>query len=178
MTLLGKRCPWSPKTVGSSTCFSVSLSTFGSSFYPRVSISSLPEKHILLSSYWPLRGFCCTTCKIGVFRVSPQPVTYWFSLLCHSDVWEQRTGKSGKYFFTSKSSPDLWKLGDFWLGIQSTSGFFNIQLKWMFHWSALYISEQCGQSKMYVVTNTLTFRLIGSGYCSWKSDCSCNHGNC
>lgn len=169
MTLLGKRCPWSPKTVGSSTCFSVSLSTFGSSFYPRVSRSSLPEKHILLSSYWPPHGFCCTTYKIGVFRVSPQPVTYWFSLLCHSDVWEQRTGKSGKYFFTSKSSPDLWKLGDFWLGIKSTLGFFNIQC--LVYLRAMWSAKD-------VVTNTLTFRLIGSGYDSWKFDYSCNRGNC
>lgn len=107
MTSLGKQDPWTPKIVGSSSCFPVSLSTFSSSFYPRLFVSSLPEKHILLSSSWPPHVSYFTTCKIGLFRVGPQPATYYFSLLCHSDVWEQRTGKSRKYFFTSKSFSDL-----------------------------------------------------------------------
>ncbi|XP_060253680.1 COMM domain-containing protein 7 isoform X2 [Ovis aries] len=105
MTSLGNRDPWSPKIVGSSSCFPVSLSTFSSSFDPWLSVSSLPEKHILLSSSWPPHGSCFTTCKIGLFRVGPQPATYYFSLLCHSDVWEQRTGKSRKYFFTILQLP-------------------------------------------------------------------------
>lgn len=40
---------------------------------------------LILAPTWLLRQLA----RIGVFRVGPQPIAYCFSLLCHSDIWEQ-----------------------------------------------------------------------------------------
>ena len=111
----------------------------------------------------PYMAFCCSAYKIGVFRVGPQPVTYWFSLLCHSDVWEQRTGESGKYFFTSKSSPDPWKLEDLltWLKIiKSALGFINIlwsrgSTELSYVSQSIVVSQICGHWYTYFQVNRI-----------------------